>query len=30
MLRKPRGHDFVAQRLGVHAPASRPMSLTGG
>jgi len=27
---KKRGHDFVAQAHGVHAPHMRPMSLTGG
>ena len=30
MLRKPRGHDFVAQWLGEMAPDRRSMSLTGG
>jgi cyclic pyranopterin phosphate synthase len=30
MLRKPRGHDFVAQRAGALAPGRRPMSMTGG
>ena len=30
MLRKPRGHDFVAQRNGSVAASLRPMSMTGG
>ncbi len=30
IFRKPRGHDFVAQKAGRMAPARRPMSLTGG
>jgi cyclic pyranopterin phosphate synthase len=30
MHRKPKGHDFVAQRAGALAPGLRPMSMTGG
>jgi len=30
MLRKPKGHDFVAQREGKLAPSARHMSMTGG
>jgi GTP 3',8-cyclase len=30
MLRKPRGHDFVAQRDGAKTAGVRPMSMTGG
>jgi len=30
MRRKPRGHDFVAQRTGVLEPSHRHMSTTGG
>jgi cyclic pyranopterin phosphate synthase len=30
MLRKPRGHDFVAQRAGAIAAGRRSMSMTGG
>jgi cyclic pyranopterin phosphate synthase len=30
MQRKPKGHDFVAQRAGAMAAGVRPMSMTGG
>ncbi len=30
ILRKPKGHDFVIDRLGAHASTNRHMSVTGG
>jgi cyclic pyranopterin phosphate synthase len=30
ILRKPKGHDFLIERVGSHASTGRHMSVTGG
>jgi len=30
ILRKPKGHDFLIERVGSHASTTRHMSVTGG